>query len=182
ADVLCAAAKRRNADHRVGRRASRDLYSRPHGVVQGASTSLVDQVHGALRETVALQESLALMAEHVDQRIADADDVELVRAHCSGVREPGLRRGWPDLGATRLRPSGKYFPISRSRRRRVAWGNADGFVITALSSSRGHSHSRVPPIVGMTVRSTCFAVATFLRRFATTASTLTAACVSCQTS
>jgi hypothetical protein len=77
---------------------------------------------------------------------------------------------------------GKYFPIRRLSRRRAESGNAAGDVMTACWSSPGQAQVRGPWSRGMTRLSTLLAVATFFRRVATTASTVTAASVSCQTS
>src|SRR5262249_44997859 len=110
-------------------------------------------------------------------------------SHCSGDREAGLDRGWPAVGACRLRSRGlpfrpprKYGSSSNSSFFLVAAGKARGFVITAFRSRLGHSHVREGAIAGITRRRTSLAVSTFFRRFWTTASTDTASCVSCQTS
>ena len=84
------------------------------------------------------------------------------------------------VGADRV--GGKYFPIRRSSRRRAESGNAAGDVITAFRRSPGQAQVRGPWSRGMTRLSTLLAVATFFMRFATTASTVTSASVSCQTS
>ena len=81
-----------------------------------------------------------------------------------------------------LAARGKYLPSSRSRRRRVDSGKAAGAVMTAWSSRLGHGHVRGGPMAGSTRARTSLAVATLRSRFWITASTVTVAWLSCQTS
>src|SRR5581483_11572946 len=94
ADVLRARAERRHSDHRVRGRATGHLDARSHGRIEGGRTGLVDELHRALGEPVTTQEVLALVTQHVDQRVADAEDVEL--SHDAAFARPT----WPRAGST----------------------------------------------------------------------------------
>src|SRR5205814_1488090 len=74
-------------------------------------------------------------------------------------------------GARRRRSPGKYLSSKSPRRCRVRRGNAFGCVMIAFRRRLGHSHVRPGPMAGIAARSTSLAVATFFRRFWTTAST-----------
>src|SRR5437899_10841596 len=78
AHIVCAAAERGDPDDRVGGGAARDLDGGAHGVIDLARARLVDEMHGSLDEAVEVEERLALVAEDVHERVADADDVDLV--------------------------------------------------------------------------------------------------------
>src|SRR6266581_5115238 len=71
-------AERGDPDDRVGGGAARDLDGGAHGVIDLARARLVDEMHGSLDEAVEVEERLALVAEDVHERVADADDVDLV--------------------------------------------------------------------------------------------------------
>ena len=89
--------------------------------------------------------------------------------------------GRPAGSATRaplLRLAGKYRSRRMPRRLRVRAGKAAGLVMTAEASALGHPAPHGPPTRCSTRPSTTRAVATFLLRFAITASTLTASCSS----
>ena len=87
------ATERRDADHRVGGRAARDLDAGPHRRVEVAGARGVDEGHAALHEPVLVEERIGLVAEHVDEGVPDADDVEARRAGSRRVhREPVIPR------------------------------------------------------------------------------------------
>jgi hypothetical protein len=76
ADEPGAPAERRDPDESVGRRAARHLGRGSHRRVDRLGAGGVDEGHRAAGEPVGLDELVALVAEHVDERVADADDVE----------------------------------------------------------------------------------------------------------
>ena len=78
ADERRAAAERRDPDQRVGRRAAGDLDRGPHRRVEVLGALGVDQLHRPGREVVRGEELVLLVAEHVDQRVPDGDDVETI--------------------------------------------------------------------------------------------------------
>ena len=85
ADEAGRAAEGRNAGHGVGRRPARGLRSRAHGRVELDGAFVVDERHGATRQTELLDEIVLFGADHVDDGIADADDVVLFHAGVPSV-------------------------------------------------------------------------------------------------
>jgi hypothetical protein len=79
AQVLRGAAERGDPDDRVRRRPAGDLDGGAHRVVDLGRTGLIDQRHRALRHPQAIDEVVALVADHVDEGVADPDHVELGR-------------------------------------------------------------------------------------------------------
>ena len=71
-------AERRDAHHRVGGRPAGDLRRRAHRRVELLGARGVDERHRALLETVGGDELVGLVAQDVDERVADPDDVEPV--------------------------------------------------------------------------------------------------------
>ena len=63
------------ATHRVGRRTAAHLDRRSERLVQVPSAIDVDQSHRTLDQPMVAEELLVGVGDHVDQRIADADDV-----------------------------------------------------------------------------------------------------------
>ena len=63
-------------DDGVGGRAARHLDAGAHRPVEGLDPLGVDQGHRPLHQPVGLDERLVLVAEDVDEGVADADDVE----------------------------------------------------------------------------------------------------------
>jgi hypothetical protein len=92
ADERGTAAERRHADQRVGGGATGDLDRRPHRGVEHLGTFGVDQLHRARREVMSGEELVLLVAEHVDQRVADADDVDPI-AHDARLLDPRKETG-----------------------------------------------------------------------------------------
>ena len=76
ADERGRTAERGDADERVGGRSTRDLDRGSHGLVQELGACGVDELHRAGGEVVCGEELVALVAQHVDQGVADGDDVE----------------------------------------------------------------------------------------------------------
>ncbi len=66
----------RHADDGVRRRAAGNLHRRTHGVVDSCRPRLVDQLHGALAHLLLGEEIVVGARDHVDDRVADAEDVE----------------------------------------------------------------------------------------------------------
>ena len=70
------AAERGDAAHRVGRRAAAHLDRTAQRLVQVQRPIGVDQRHRAFHEVVSIDESVVGMGDHVDEGIADPDDVD----------------------------------------------------------------------------------------------------------
>ncbi len=70
-----------HADDCVSRRAAGNLHRRPHGIVQTRGLRLIDQLHGTLAHFMLGKKSLVGARDHVDNRIADTENIELRRGH-----------------------------------------------------------------------------------------------------
>ena len=90
ADIGAVAAERGDPGHRVAGRPARGLDRRPHDPIERLGAFGVDQGHRPLDQRLLLEERLVGMGDHVDNGIADADDVDGGFAH---AREHGLWRG-----------------------------------------------------------------------------------------
>ena len=77
AEVGGAGAEGRDADDGVRGRAARDLDRGTHRVVQLVGAGLLDERHRAPVQRQPLDERFGLVAQHVDEGVADAEDVEL---------------------------------------------------------------------------------------------------------
>ena len=97
ADVRRPAAEAGDAAHRVGRRSAAHLDRRAERPVQLHGPLGVDQLHRALDQVVGVEERVVGVGDDVDQRVADADDVE---AGVAG-REHGGRSGTADQATAR---------------------------------------------------------------------------------
>ena len=86
ADEGAAPAEARDADDRVGGRAARNLHRRSHRVVDRLRARLVDQRHAALGHALLDQEIVVGAREHIDDGVADAENVVAKRGH--GVTRP----------------------------------------------------------------------------------------------
>ena len=75
ADVRRRAPERGDATHRVGRRAATHLDRAAQRLVDLQRPVGVDQGHRALHQVVASDECIVGMSNHIDQGIADPDDV-----------------------------------------------------------------------------------------------------------
>ena len=80
ADEGAAPAERGDPGHGVGGRAAGDLDPRAHGVVERRRPRGVDQGHGALDQSLFGQQVVIGIRQHVDDGVADSDDVEASRA------------------------------------------------------------------------------------------------------
>ena len=72
----------RNANHRVGRRAARQL---PFGLnrrIEFCGTVAVDQGHSPLAETFLIQKRIVHPRQYVDNRIADPEHIVFRITHC----------------------------------------------------------------------------------------------------
>src|SRR5262249_10858460 len=139
-----------HADDGIGGRAARHLHTGPHRGVECSGSRLVDQVHGALDQALPPDELLALVAQDVDQRVADAEDVD----RAGGVSHEYSLRSLCWVQA-RVRPrffadgtGGKYLSSSNPSCRRVRGGKAPVFVITALASAFAHPDGQGWPASG----------------------------------
>ena len=75
------AAQARDADDRVGGRAAGNLHRRAHGLVDRFRALLVDQRHAALGHALLGQEIVVGAREHIDDGVADAEDIVAKRGH-----------------------------------------------------------------------------------------------------
>ena len=85
ADVAGLAAERRDAGDGIAGRAAGSLDAGAHGAVDRLGARLVDQRHRALVHRLGGEEGVVGLADHVDDGIADADDVELSGRHGTNV-------------------------------------------------------------------------------------------------
>ena len=75
ADEGRARAERGEPDDGVGGRAARHFDGRTHGLVDRFGARLVDQRHGAFVHALLEQKILLGAGDHIDDRIADAENV-----------------------------------------------------------------------------------------------------------
>ena len=75
ADERPAPAEARKPDDGIGRRAAGDFDRRTHRVVNQLGARLVDQRHGAFVHALFEQEVFLGAGDHIDDRIADAENV-----------------------------------------------------------------------------------------------------------
>ena len=90
ADESRARAEARDADDGVGGRAAGNLHRRPHRVVDRLRPRLVDQLHAALVHVLLDQEIVLGARKHVDNGVADAENVEAGGGH--GISRAGRAR------------------------------------------------------------------------------------------
>ena len=81
ADERCARPEARHADDRVRRRATGNLDGRTHRFVDALGLLLDDERHRALANGVTHEEVVIGAGDHVDDRVADAEDVETGLGH-----------------------------------------------------------------------------------------------------
>ncbi len=81
ADIGALAAEAGQPRDRVRRRAAGDFHRRTHRVVEFARALRVDQHHGALGQAHARQELFLAVGEDIDNRVADAADVNVLVRH-----------------------------------------------------------------------------------------------------
>src|SRR5262249_51045233 len=98
ADEGRAGAEAGHPDGRVGGRTARDLHRRTHRVVDHVRALLVDKLHASLAHALADQEIIFRLRQHVDDCIADAENIETGCGHGNSVwrerRAPSPRRAW----------------------------------------------------------------------------------------
>ena len=95
ADIGGAGAERGQRRHGVGAGAARHLDRRPDAAVQLGHARLVDQRHRALGQIEPLERSIVGLGQHVDDRVAEAEHVELGRIRGGhGHRAGPLRASW----------------------------------------------------------------------------------------
>jgi hypothetical protein len=81
ADEGCPPAERGDAGDRVPRRTTRALDRRRNRLVQRVGARRVDQMHRALGELLGDQKIVVDARHHVDDGVADAENVELGVGH-----------------------------------------------------------------------------------------------------
>ena len=80
-DEARAAAQRGNACSGIARRSAADLMRRAHVRIEPLGLLRVDQPHRSLHQPLGLKELVRGIGDHVDDRIADAQDVETAVGH-----------------------------------------------------------------------------------------------------
>ena len=88
--VVRGAAQRRDADRGVRTRPAARLDRHTHRPVQRFATLLVDEVHRPGNEALRRDEVGGLVADHVDECVADADDIDGGFAHGRNRRRRGV--------------------------------------------------------------------------------------------
>ena len=81
ADIGTPPAKRGEAGHGVAHRSARDLDRRPHQRVERLGPLGIDQGHRPLDERLACEKRVVSAGDHVDNGIADADDIDIGLGH-----------------------------------------------------------------------------------------------------
>ena len=110
ADVGGAAAEAGDTAHRVGRRAAAHLDRRAERLVEVDRAIGVDQVHPALDQPVLDQERVGGVGDHVDQCVADPDDVEPGVALRASPRDRPSRPGTLPVRSCDARAIGTALP------------------------------------------------------------------------
>ena len=85
ADIGGACAEIGDADDGVGRRAAGHFGRRAHVAVDRRGARLVDQRHAALGHAVAAEEGLVGLHQHVENRIADPENVVFCVSHLTAL-------------------------------------------------------------------------------------------------
>ena len=85
ADIGGAGAEAGDPDDGVGRRAAGHLGRRAHVAVDRGGAGLVDQRHAALGHAVAAEKALVGPHQHIENRIADPENVVFCRGHSTQV-------------------------------------------------------------------------------------------------
>ncbi len=80
--VFGASTQRRHSHDGVRGGTSRDLHTGSHGFVQLVRALPVDEGHAALGDPQTFDQAVVLVAQHVHEGVADADDICLC---CCGV-------------------------------------------------------------------------------------------------
>jgi hypothetical protein len=91
ADEACLDPERGHARRRVGRRAAGHDDGRAHIPVKLLGARLVDELHGALVHLLGLEEGFVRMGEHVDNGVAEGENVDAILGH----EEPVLKERGP---------------------------------------------------------------------------------------
>ena len=73
--------ERRRAGHAVRRRAAADLPARPHRRIEIARVVRCQELHTALRQAPLNEEGIVAGRDHIDDRIADRNNVEAGGIH-----------------------------------------------------------------------------------------------------
>ena len=81
AEIGSLAAQRSHAGCRVASRSAGDLDGLAHVAIELFGTYLVDQVHRALHQSVPGYEILSHACNHIDDRVANAENVETGSRH-----------------------------------------------------------------------------------------------------
>src|SRR5262249_14971243 len=101
ADIGARAAERGDPGHRIAGRSARRLDRRAHHMVKRVSPVRVDQGHRPFDEPLLSEEILLGMSDHIDDGVANADNVESGRCHFPIATRWGIMR-WDYRGLSRL--------------------------------------------------------------------------------
>ena len=101
ADIGGAGAEVRQPDNGVGGRAARHFGGLAHIGIDRRGARFVDQRHAALRHAVLHQEVVFRPHQHVEQRVADGEDVVFRRGHGGVPLKAGGSNSQPEQPAKR---------------------------------------------------------------------------------
>jgi len=85
ADIGAVAAQRGEPGHRVARRPARGLDCRSHHRVERLGPGRVDQGHRPFDERFPVEKPVIGVGDHIDDGIADADDIMAVLRHLGAM-------------------------------------------------------------------------------------------------
>ena len=91
ADIGAPAAERGDPGHRVAGRSARSLDRRPHDPIERLGPFGVDQGHGPLDQRLLCEKRLVGAGDHIDNRIADAEDIDRSLGHARAETSAGER-------------------------------------------------------------------------------------------
>src|SRR5262249_5717615 len=88
-----------------------NLNRRTHGIVESRGLRLVDQPHRALAHLLLGQKSVVGARDHVDDRVADAEDIESRRGHAEAPTQNARALQRPNCSRqSRAAKSGRRWP------------------------------------------------------------------------
>jgi hypothetical protein len=102
ADEGGVAAKRSDAGNSVGHRTTGHLNRRPHRSIEALGIGLIDEPHGALDETLDNEEVVVDARQHIDDGVADAEDIVGAVGHCSPLTQEVGRRSIGGLAVSAM--------------------------------------------------------------------------------
>src|SRR5262249_55950915 len=116
----------------IGRRAAGNLDRRPHDVVDRVRPLLVDELHAAFAHVLTDEEIVLGLGEHVDDGVADTEDIEAGCGHGNSGLEGA--RTIPGAFAGAIRGAGGPYHCPPARLPKPpAWYKADGGPFMSLA-------------------------------------------------